>query len=380
MARTVGIEEELLLVDREDGRPVSVASSVLRATETEEQRERAGVSARDDEHAPGGDVTGEFQQQQVETGTPPRTSLDELEKDLATWRDLTVRSARESGARVLATGTSPLPVTPTLQRNERYERLAERFGLTAAEHLVSGCHVHVSVESDEEGVAALDRIRVWLPAILAISANSPFWQGEDSGYASFRSQAMVRWPSAGPYDVFGSPKRYRQLVSDLVGTGVLLDAGMLYLDARLSESYPTVEVRVADVCLDSRDAVLVAGLSRALVETAAREWAEGRPAPEVPTAVLRLATWQAGHDGVDGSLLDPATGRPRPAREVLEALVAHVRPALEETGDVARVEEGVERVLTGGNGATRQRAVLERTGQLADVVAEIARVTAGHGD
>ena len=157
MARTVGIEEELLLVDREDGRPVSVASSVLRATETEEQRERAGVSARDDEHAPGGDVTGEFQQQQVETGTPPRTSLDELEKDLATWRDLTVRSARESGARVLATGTSPLPVTPTLQRNERYERLAERFGLTAAEHLVSGCHVHVSIDSPEEGVGVLDR-------------------------------------------------------------------------------------------------------------------------------------------------------------------------------------------------------------------------------
>jgi carboxylate-amine ligase len=258
--------------------------------------------------------------------------------------------------------------------------MARKFGLTAAEHLLCGCHVHVSVESDDEGVGVLDRIRVWLPALLAISTNSPFWHGEDSGYASFRSQAIVRWPSAGPVGVFGSAERYRRTVEAMVDTGVLLDASMAYFDARLSESYPTVEVRVADVCLDVRDAVLVAGLSRALVETAAREWSEGRPPPEAPTALLRLANWQAGHDGVDGELLHPDGWRARPARAVLESLVDHVRTALEDTGDVSLVEQGLERVLDSGNGASRQRAVLARTGQLADVVAELARVTAGHTD
>ncbi len=377
MTRTLGVEEELLLVDPESGRPLSVAGRVLRRGASGEQRRKAGAPEEDD-GTPGGHLTAEMQQQQVETDTPPRERLDDIEQDLRTWRDVAIRSARESGARVLATGTSPMPVTPRPQSDERYQQLTDKFGITAAEHLLSGCHVHVSVESDDEGVGVLDRIRVWLPTLLAISANSPFWQGDDSGYASFRSQAIVRWPSAGPYPAFGSAEGYRRLVADMVGTGVLLDPDMAYFDARLSQSYPTVEVRVADVCLDARDTVLVAGLSRALVETAARDWAEGKPAPEAPTALLRLANWQAGHDGVGGALLDPASWRPRPAREVLGDLVDHVRDALEESGDVAVVEEGIERVVSTGNGAARQRAVLERTGQLTDVVAELARVTAGH--
>lgn len=377
--RTLGIEEELLLVERGTGRPLSVAGGVMRRAALPEQRREAGLPAQEDE-GPGGHVTPEMQQQQVETDTPPRTSLADLEQDLASWRELVIRSARGSGAEVLAVGTSPLAVTPTLQRDGRYARMAEQYGLTASEHLVSGCHVHVSVESDDEGVGVLDRIRVWLPALLALSANSPYWQGVDTGYASFRSQALVRWPSAGPVDVFGSAERYHGLVADMVASGVLLDPAMAYFDARLAERYPTVEVRVADVCLDSRDAVLVAGLCRGLVETAARDWSAGRAAPEMPTAMLRLATWQAGRYGVGGALLDPVTTRPRPAREVLDDLVAHVRPALEETGDLDSVQDGIERVLATGNGAVRQRSAFERTGQLTDVVAELARVTAGRGD
>lgn len=378
MIRTLGVEEELLLVEPGSGRPLSVAGSVLRRSDSPEQRRKVGLPEQEGE-GPGGHVTAEMQQQQVETDTPPRTSLDDLEKDLALWRELAIRSARDSGAQVLATGTSPVPVTPTPQREERYARMTEQYGITAAEHLISGCHVHVSVESDDEGVGVLDRIRVWLPVLLGLSANSPFWQGVDTRYASFRSQAIVRWPSAGPVDAFGSAERYHALVADMVATGVLLDPAMAYFDARLSDSYPTVEVRVADVCLDSRDAVLVAALARGLVETAARDWADGRPAPAMPTAMIRLANWQAGRDGVGGALLDPQTTRPRPAREVLDDLVAHVRPALEETGDLDHVREGIERVLTVGNGAARQRAALERTGQLTDVVAELARVTAGRG-
>jgi glutamate---cysteine ligase / carboxylate-amine ligase len=149
--------------------------------------------------------------------------------------------------------------------------MAERFGPTAQEVLTCGCHVHVSVESEEEGIAAVDRIRVWLPVILAISANSPFYDGRDTGYASYRSQLWMRWPSAGPTDAFGTPEAYHELVRSMVESGVLLDDGMIYFDARLSQRYPTVEIRVADVCVDLEDTLVIAALCRALVETAAAE-------------------------------------------------------------------------------------------------------------
>ena len=374
--RTVGIEEELLLVDPESGRPVSVAGMVLRRASSPEELERAGLGGLDRD-APGGDITSEMQRQQLETHTPPRARLAELDHDLRQWRDLATRAARNAGARVLASGTSPMPVRPEHVQDARYDEMMERFGTTAAEHLTCGCHVHVSVTCDEEAVGVIDRIRVWLPSLLAISANSPFWQGGDSRYASFRSQAMVRWPSAGPTDTFGSAEAYHRTVSDMVASEVLLDADMVYFDARVSRHYPTVEVRIADVCADARDAVLLAALCRGLVETAAREWAEGKPFPWVPTALLRLATWQAGHDGVDGALLDPSTSRPRPATDVLADLVDHVRPALEASDDVALVEERLGLVLSRGNGARRQRAVLKKTNRLIDVVADLARVTEG---
>ena len=253
----------------------------------------------------------------------------------------------------------------------------EKYGSTSAEQLTCGCHVHVSVESDEEAIGALDRMRIWFPALLAITGNSPFWQGRDTHYSSYRSQVVARWPSSGTPDVFGSPAAYRERVDAMVATGVLLDSGMVYWDARPSSVYPTLEVRVADVCLDVRDAVLLAALSRALVDTAAEEWRDGRPAADVPSSMLRLASWQAARCGVDADLLDPHTMRPVPAADVLGGLVDHVRPALRAAGDEVLVEKQLALVLAEGNGARRQRAVLEKTGSMVDVVADLARVTAG---
>ncbi|MFC5729908.1 MULTISPECIES: carboxylate-amine ligase [Nocardioides] len=372
MARTVGVEEELLVVDKESGRPRSVAGRVIR---------QAGVPApvrgSDAEDEPGGRLGSEFKQEQVETDTSPRASMADLETDLRQWRDIAVVAARKVGARVVATGTSPAAVTPHLVRDERYERMSERYGITATEHLTCGCHVHVAVESDDEGVIALNRMRVWLPALLALSANSPYWNGKDTGYASFRSQAMARWPSAGPTELFASGEHYWSSVARMVATGVILDEGMVYFDARLSARYPTVEIRVADVCLDVRDAVLIASLCRGLVDTAVSDDAAGVPVPEVSTAMLRLAMWQASRDGVDGELLDPATCRPRPGREVVARLYEHVRPALEATSDAHAVQMRLAEVMATGNGARQQRQVLRRTHQIGDVVAHLARVTAG---
>lgn len=339
-------------MESESGRPLSVSERILRRAEA------AGEGARPDDDRPGGSLDHELQQQQLETDTAPHTRMEDLGADVRAWRDTAIMHAREAGARVVASGTSPVPVEPRLVHDARFERMAEQFGLTTYEQLACGCHVHVSVDSPEEGVGVLDRIRVWLPTLLAISANSPFSQGVDTGYASFRSQLMGRWPTTGPQDVFGSASRYRELVAATLATEVVLDEGMLYFDARLSHRYPTVEIRVADVCLDAGDTVLVAALCRALVDTAAAALVTGEPPLSAPTSLLRLAGWRAGREGVGGRLLDPRT-------------------ALRATGDETLVERRLEHVLARGNGAVRQRAVLERTGRLGDVVADLARVTAG---
>jgi glutamate---cysteine ligase / carboxylate-amine ligase len=366
--RTLGVEEELLLVDARTGRPLALAERVRSRL-----LESRGVGSGRDQGASGGHVTSEMQQQQIEIVTPTRTRLDDLEGDLRGWRAATGEAVADLGGCVVATGSSPVPVTPTATVDPRYAAMIERFGLTAREQLTCGCHVHVGVACDDEAVGVLDRIRPWLPALLAISANSPFWQGQDTGFASFRSQAWGRWPTAGPTNVFGSAVRYHSSIADLMSTGVLLDRGMVYFDARLSASFPTVEIRVADVCLHVEDATLLAALCRGLVDTAAEGWALRSEVPQVPTELLRLANWQAGHDGVDGSLLDPFTARPRPAADVLADLLAHVTPALAKAGDLEGVERQLHVVLRRGNGARRQRELAD--GDMAAVVAHLARTT-----
>lgn len=361
--RTVGVEEELLLVDPVTGRPQAVAGQVLRGTDVSDPS--------------WGTVEQELQQEQIETDSAPQRDLAELERELREGRRLVSASAREAGAVVIASGTSPIPVAPVLTEKGRYRRMVERFGITAAEQLTCGCHVHVAIDSDEEAVGVVDRIREWLPVLLAISSNSPFWQGKDTGYASFRAQVWARWPSAGPAEVFGDFAAYRRYVRAVLDSGVVLDEGMLYADARPSRHYPTVELRVADVCMDVRDAVTVAGLARALVDVASAEWAAGEPPRSTSVSVLRLASWQAAREGLSGALLDPLTHRPRPAREVLEALLERCGPALQANGDEARVEAGLQELLARGTGAARQRAVHQRTCRLEDVVTEIARVTSG---
>jgi carboxylate-amine ligase len=382
--RTVGVEEELLVVDPA-GKPVPLGPEALQMAarrgegETVEEHDRAEqASGADDDGGPEPQLVPELKEQQIELGTRVCKELSEVSAELRHWRSRADAAAASIGARVAALATSPVPVEPVATPGERYQRMLETFGLTAEELLTCGCHVHVSIEDDEEGIAVLDRIRVWLPVLTALTTNSPFWAGQDSGYASFRSQAWGRWPSAGPTGPFGSPAAYHQLIDDLLGTDTLLDQGMVYFDARLSASWPTVEVRVSDVALRVEDAVLLAGLVRGLVETAAREWRAGRPAPDIRTEVLRVAAWRAGRSGMSGALVHPVTGRPAPAAEVVAALVEHVRTALTGSGDLQLVERGVAEVLRRGTGADLQRRVLAETGDLAAVVR--AAVAATHGE
>ena len=351
MARTMGVEEEMLLVDVRNGRPRSVSGQLLVRAEGQPPPV-AGLGVH-------GAVEGEFQQQQIETHTAPAADLETCAPRCCAGAREAFAAARASGSSVAALGTSPLPVSPIAAKSTRYAWMEDRYQRTAREHLTCGCHVHVSVESDEEGVAASSTASgSGCPSLLALSANSPFWDGEDSGFASYRTQSLVRWPSWGPTDRFGSPAAYHRLVRDMVLTlGHPRRGHGLLRRAALAQHYPTVEIRAADVCFTVEEAIVLAAICRGLVETAAREWA---PAPRRPTCrrpMLRLATWQAAREGLEGQLLDPRTGL---AEAVLGGRRRARRPrrpgAGVDAGDLDAVQDGLARLREEGNGAIRQRA------------------------
>ena len=218
--RTVGVEEEFLLVGA-DGVTAGVAPRVLGPDDGD------SLTAQAD-----GEVGAELNREQLETGSAPHTSLSALRESLVELRRAAAEAALAEGAALAATATSPIPAEPTVTAKGRYERMRAEFGLTAREQLTCGCHVHVAVSSPSEAIGALDRARPDLALLVALSANSPFWHGEDTGYASYRTQIWQRWPTAGATGAFGTPECYEQVVADLIASGAALDEGMIYFDAR----------------------------------------------------------------------------------------------------------------------------------------------------
>ena len=386
--RTFGVEEELLIVDPDSGEPLALADALLagRKLAADEApgrplllKKKAGTKFDDDEMG----LSAELKLEQIETQTRPCLDHAELLRQIRAGRSLADEAAQAHGARIAALATSPLALSSHTTPDPRYARMLERFGLTAQEQLTCGFHVHTYIESPDEGVAVLDRIRDKLAVLIALSANSPFWNGVATGFESYRTQAWNRWPSSGPSALFGDVSTYRRVVSRLLETGVVLDEGMIYFDARLSRNHPTVEVRVADVCLRAEDAALIAVLVRALVESACREWREGvEPAP-VPTVLLRMAAWQASNFGLRGDLLDFGSFRPAPAADVVRSLVDYLEPVLAETGELDLVRQGVAEIFARGTGAAEQRStrqvVLDKAdpddGGLGAVVAHAVRAT-----
>ncbi len=352
--RTVGVEEEFLLVDAEDGHAAERAGAVLR---------EVGAGREVVDH--------ELMEHQVETRTKPVTDLDDARQQLVDARRLLGRAAREVGAAVVAVGTSPFGVTDVeVSPKDRYRDMVNEFGAIARVAGTCGMHVHVGIESREEGIGVIDRLRPWLPVVLALSVNSPYAEGRDSGYASWRAQVWTRWPSAGATEAFGDPAAYDALVADLIAVGAARDPGMVYFEARLAEDYPTVEVRVADVCTDPDDAVMIAAVVRALATTAAEDWESGSAPVAWRSELLRAATWRASRYGLAGTLVHPVDRDLRPARQVLEAVIERTRSALEQAGDLDRVTSSFERLL-GATGATRQHAAFERSGSIEGVVADL---------
>ena len=361
---TLGVEEELLLHDPATGTVCPVAPQALAAH---------AASAGTD----GPRVEAELYQQQLELATHPCRTLEELRDALVGARRATLEAARAADAVAVAV---PTPVLPggdeRLSRDPRYRRIREEYGELARPASVCGMHVHVEVADEEEAVAVVDGTRPWLPVLLALSANSPYWHGRDTAHASWRAQVWGQWPTGGPREALGSPAAYHETARLLQEWGAALDDAMLYFDVRRATAWPTVEIRVADVCTDVDDAVLVAGLARALVVTVLREHRAGAAPARWRTDLLRAAQWRASRHGVSGTLVDPQRRELAPPLEVVRSLARYAADALDEAGEAGTVAALAERLVAAGGGAGRQRAVHTGTGRLEDVVTDLADRTA----
>lgn len=347
---TIGVEEEYLLVEPVSGRLAARAEKVRSAAGLE-----SFVVARE--------IQPELLQAQVEVATPVCESLDEVGGHLLRLRHAVAGAAEAHGCHLVASGTPPLrqalPVPVTDQA--RYRAMQQQAPQLVAEQMVNGMHVHVAVPSRAVGVQVLNRIRVWLPVLTAMAANSPLWEGHDTGFASWRTLVFDRWPVSGVPPCFTDETDYDVRVRRLLSTGVICDTGQLYWQARVSETYPTVEVRCLDVQLRTDEAVMFAGLVRALVDTAMYEAAAGRDAPEADPELVDVAMWQAARYGLSGDLIVPGGERCR-AGDAVYGLVEHVGPALEAAGDTREVTSLVHRLLQQGTGADRQRQALSDGG------------------
>ncbi|MBQ1058934.1 glutamate--cysteine ligase [Micromonospora sp. C32] len=359
---TVGVEEEFLLADPHTGTAVPAVDLVM---------EQVPAELR-------GQVEREFQTSQIEIGSPPGLDLSSIRHSLSMLRAELADAAERAGVRLLAIGTGPVdgPV-PAVVDKPRFDRMIERFRLLVPGPGNNGMHVHVGIPDPDTGVEVLNHVRPWLPILQAVTANSPFARSEDTGYASWRSVEWERWPSVAPTPYLESHEHYERLIRQLIASGVMLDEGMLYWYARLSAKYPTVEIRIGDVCPTVDDAVLVAALVRALVATALTDIAAGRPAVNTDHHLLVAAHWRAAHDGLEGEGVDLTDGELRPAWELLDRLVDRLRPELERHGDLDRVTDLLGGLRRHGSGAARQRAVFARTDSLVDVVTDVARQTRG---
>src|SRR5215208_5495017 len=358
---TLGAEEELHLID--------LATSKLSARAPQ-------ILAR----LPSRNYSAEIQRSTVETNTDVVDSLAGLRAELLRLRRQIVEVAAPDRIGIAAAGTAPSSAFADfeLTTTGRYGRMQEQYRLLVDEQLICGLQIHVGVSDRDLAVQIMQRIAADLPILLALSASSPYWNEQDTGYASIRSIIWQRWPTAGATGWLRSAREYDELIADLINTGVIADDKMAYFDVRPSAHVPTLELRTCDACPLVDDAIAIAGLFRAMVRAAEQNIANGRPFDPVPPPVHRAAIWQAARGGLTGMLLDNSRHpTPLPAGRAVKSLLWRLRPQLHELGDWDVVKELVKNTLARGNSADRQRAAYAEGGRLEDVVSLVVDETQG---
>jgi carboxylate-amine ligase len=350
---TLGVEEELMLLAPADWSLAQSSDDVL-----------PRLSDELSSHA-----SPETQAAVLELATGIHPDVDGVVAELSSLRRRLAAELDAMGLSVAVAGTHPLTVRDETEVSGavRYRALNDSMRVLARREPTMALHVHVGVPDPEDAVRLLNGLRRNIPVLLALSANSPFWQGRDCGFASGRTVIFQAFPRSGPPRFFAGYHDYVETIDPLIASGAISDPSFLWWDVRLQPSLGTVEVRVMDAQSRVGDVTPVV----ALIQSLARLELEGEPSTVVPSAeVLAENRFLAARDGMDARLIDPPARRLVPVRALLDSLLDECGPHALALG----CADALDRVqpLAAANGAARQRAFVATGARLSDLVASLA--------
>jgi YbdK family carboxylate-amine ligase len=361
LGATMGVEEEYHLLDAQSGKLMNCPD----------------LSARALAGAAGPHLQAEMLTSQLEAATEVCADLDQVRRAILTMRSEAAAAAAQVGAAILATSTHPFASLGEIEvmARPRYKGLIERFGTIVSQFNLCGCHIHVAVPDLDTAVAIMNHARPYLPVLAALTGSSPFHEGQDTSYDSFRLPWLSLWPQGGPPPYLQSGEHYLAMVEQSVAMGMVEDASAMLWDIRPASRYPTLEFRAADVCTDVNDAVLYAGVVRSLVRVLGGRVATDGDAYEISDPTLRAARWRAARYGISDTLWSPARSEPVRAAVALDDLIGELRADLEAHDEYAEIEELLNALRRRGTSATRQRQTFAATGSLAEVTRSAMRLS-----
>jgi carboxylate-amine ligase len=344
---TLGIEEEYFLVDLETrDLAANPPEALMHAC-----RELLG------EH-----VTPEFRRCQIEVGTPVCHSITEARAQIALFRKTIAAEAKRHGMGLMAASTHPFAdwSTQLTTDKERYAKLQEDLRTVAERLLISGMHVHVGVPDEDLRIDLHGQLVYFLPHLLALSVSSPFWRGRNTGLKSYRASIAVELPRAGLPQTFASASEYRRMVDLLVKLGRIEDASKIWWDLRPSARFPTLEMRITDVCTRLDDGVAIAAVFQSTVQMLISLKRKNQRWRQYLPAMIAENRWLAQRNGVFGELIDFGRAEAVPFADLAEEIVALVGEEAEKLGCRAEVEH-IRTIAARGTSADRQLAIYAET-------------------
>ena len=343
---TIGIEEEYLLIDPETRNLAEdPPASIL-----EQCREQVGDQ-----------VTPEFLRSQIEVGTKVCNSISAAREELRALRRCISQVAKDNGLALIAASTHPFADWDLQKHTEkdRYNILAQDLQTVARRLLICGMHVHVGIEDDDLRIDLMSQVSYFLPHLLALSTSAPFWRGHDTGLKSYRMAVWNELPRTGLPPQFDSYGEYRRLVNTLVGTGAIEDATKLWWDVRPSDKFPTLEMRMTDICTRMDDAITIAAYYRCLLRMLWRLRRSNQRWRIYDRFMIAENRWRASRYGIDDGLIDFGRGEIVPFPELLDELIKLIREDAEYFDCVAELERAHE-ILQRGTSAHRQVEVWQK--------------------
>jgi carboxylate-amine ligase len=360
LSPTIGIEEEYQIIDPATRELCSYVQRFL----------KHGLAVLPDQIRP------EFLQSQVEVGTRICRNIQEARRELIQMRRLIWELADREGLWVAAAGTHPFSSWARQEVSPfgRYPELARFLQDVGRRLLIFGMHIHIGIEDQELLIEVMNQIRYFLPHLLALSTSSPFWHGRDTGLKSYRSVLFESLPRTGIPPLFGSHADYRHYVDTLLTTGSIDEPTHIWWDVRPSEKFPTLEVRIPDMCTQIEETLCLAALTQAIVAKLVRLRQANQTWRLYRRHLLDENKWRAVRYGTDEKLIDFGKAKEVPFPTLIEELLAWVDDVVDDLESRAEVEYA-HTILRRGTSADRQLAVYRRHGDFGAVVDHVVNET-----